>query len=81
MKIFVIGKDNAWDGALFPIGLLSKSAIKRSWNVIGHDYNPNKENQFRLVKPTQSSWRYPSLLTKNHFIYDLTTVNYLLSEL
>ena len=44
--------------------LLYKKSIKGNQNLIWHDYNPNEENDFWLVKPLHSSWRHPFLLTK-----------------
>ena len=58
---------------------LSKNSKKGSLNLIEHNFNPNKENQ--LVKPTHSSWRYPWLLIKSHFIFNLSSVSYPLSKL
>ena len=71
MNIFVIGNDNAQNGTLFPIGPDFYQRTQKKEAEKKEDYNPNKENRFWLVKPTHSSWRYPSLLTKNHFIINL----------
>ena len=58
-----------------------KNSIIGNWKSNGHDYNPNKINPFWLVEPTHSKRRHPSLLTKNHFIFNLTTISYLISAL
>ena len=61
--------------------LLYKNSTKRSWNLIGRVYILNLKNQFWSVKPTYSSWKYHSLLPENHFVFKLTIINYLLSQL
>ena len=53
--------------------LFYRNSIKINWNLIGQDYNPIKDYPFCLVEWTHSSWRYPSILTKNHFFFNLTT--------
>ena len=40
-----------------------------------NDYRLNKENLFGLVRPTNLFWGYPSILSKNHYIINLITVN------
>ena len=43
--------------------------------MIGRDYRPTKENLYRLIEPLLLEWRYPSLFSENHLIFNLTTVN------